>query len=140
MHRRIIVDANILIRAVLGVRARELIVRHGADVSFFTPEVAFLDAARYLPVIAMKRGADPVPLISSLDRLRSVVEVVPDDVTGVWKSIALERIGGRDPMDWPFVAAALALDCPIWTEDNDFFGSGVPTWTSDRVDIYLRGD
>lgn len=43
-------------------------------------------------------------------------------------------------MDWPVVAAALALNCPIWTEDQDFFGVGVPTWTSARVDVYLRGD
>jgi len=140
MQRRIVVDANILVRAVLGVRARDLIVRYGSDVSFFTPEIAFIDAARHLPRIAAKRGADATPMIQSLDRLRSGVEIVSPDTIGAWKSIALDRIGKRDPMDWPFIAAALALDCPIWTEDNDFFGSGVPTWTSDRVEIYLRGD
>lgn len=47
------------------------------------------------------------------------------------------RIGARDPMDWPVVAAALVLDCPIWTEDRDFFGVGVPTWTSSLVEVYL---
>lgn len=52
----------------------------------------------------------------------------------------MARIGVRDPMDWPIAAAALALDCPIWTEDKDFFGVGIPTWTSDLVEIYLRGD
>ena len=30
--------------------------------------------------------------------------------------------------------------CPIWTEDRDYFGAGVATWTSDLVEIYLRGD
>jgi hypothetical protein len=29
------------------------------------------------------------------------------------------------------------LGCPIWTEDTDFFGCGVATWTTDRVEIYL---
>ena len=53
---------------------------------------------------------------------------------------ALQRIGRRDPDDWPIAAAALVLDCPIWTEDKDFFGAGIPTWTSDLVEIYLRGD
>ena len=28
--------------------------------------------------------------------------------------------------------------CPIWAEDRDFFGMGIPTWTSDLVDVYLR--
>jgi hypothetical protein len=30
--------------------------------------------------------------------------------------------------------------CPTWTEDQDFFGSGVATWTTDRIELYLRGD
>ncbi len=54
------------------------------------------------------------------------------------KDEALRRIGQRDPDDWPIVATALALNCPVWTEDRDFFGSGVATWTSDRVLLYLR--
>ncbi|MCL2423890.1 MAG: PIN domain-containing protein, partial [Micrococcales bacterium] len=70
---------------------------------------------------------------------RAIVETVPPDITDPLEDAALARIGTRDPMDWPIVATALALGCPIWTEDKDFFGSGVATWTSDRVEIYLRG-
>ena len=41
--------------------------------------------------------------------------------------------------DWPIVAVALLLDFPIWTEDQDFFGAGVATWTTDRVEfIYVH--
>jgi len=29
------------------------------------------------------------------------------------------------------------LGCPVWTEDADFFGAGVATWTTDRVALYL---
>jgi hypothetical protein len=35
-------------------------------------------------------------------------------------------------------AAALALSCAIWTEDTDFFGSGIAVWTSDRIEIFLK--
>jgi hypothetical protein len=35
------------------------------------------------------------------------------------------------------VAAAILLGVPIWTEDQDFFGSSVATWTTDRVELYL---
>jgi predicted nucleic acid-binding protein len=38
-----------------------------------------------------------------------------------------QRLNKRDEEDWPVVAAALAFDCPIWTEDTDFFGCGVAT-------------
>ncbi|MEX0428028.1 PIN domain-containing protein [Nocardioides sp. DS6] len=37
--------------------------------------------------------------------------------------------------DRPSLATALALDRPFWTADNDFFFAGVPTWTSDRVEL-----
>lgn len=79
-------------------------------------------------------------LFESLDGLRVVVETVDESVIAPLRRAALARIGSRDPMDWPVVAAALALGCPIWIEDRDFFGAGVATWTSMRVEIYLRGD
>ncbi|MCA5894378.1 hypothetical protein LEP48_13625 [Isoptericola sp. NEAU-Y5] len=53
---------------------------------------------------------------------------------------ALARIEMRDPDDWPILAVALMLECQVWTEDNDFFGTGVPIWTTDRVGIYLADD
>ena len=51
---------------------------------------------------------------------------------------ALARIARRDPEDWPVVACAMVLGCPVWTEDADFFGTGLATWTTDRVLLYLR--
>ena len=137
--RRVVLDANILIRAVLGVRVRDLLVRYARDVEFFTPELAFDEAERHLPTIAAKRRISAQPLLESLGLLRGVVEAIPAEVTAPLRDAAMERIGLRDPMDWPIVAAALALECPIWTEDKDFFGSGIATWTSDRIEIYLRG-
>ena len=136
--RRVVLDANILIRAVLGVRVRDLLVRYARDVDFFTPELAFAEAERHLPTIAARRRVSAQPLLESLGLLRGVVDVVPTEVTEPLRDTAMERIAAQDPMDWPIVAAALALDCPIWTEDNDFFGTGVPTWTSDRVELYLK--
>ncbi len=138
--RRIALDANILVRAVLGKRVRELIEQYGPEVAFFVPELAFEEAERHLPTIAAKRDRDPEALLESLDRLRAVVETVDEDVITPLRNTALARIGSRDPMDWPVVAVALALGCPVWTEDQDFFGAGVATWTTVNVEIYLRGD
>ena len=36
------------------------------------------------------------------------------------------------------VALAILLVIPIWTEDQDFFGSGIATWTTDPVELYLH--
>lgn len=40
--------------------------------------------------------------------------------------------------DWPALALALQLECAIWTEDQDFFGIGIATWTSNTVVRYLE--
>ncbi len=60
------------------------------------------------------------------------------EVYAEFETEARERLARRDPDDWPILACALALRCPIWTEDTDFFGCGVATWTSDRVRMFLR--
>ncbi len=55
-----------------------------------------------------------------------------------YEKLARERVLTRDADDWPIFAVALLLDFPIWTEDQDSFGSGVATWTTDRVELFLR--
>lgn len=54
-----------------------------------------------------------------------------------FEAAARQRLQKRDEDDWPVLATALALECPIWTEDTDFFGTGVATWTTDRVELLL---
>ena len=54
--RAIVLDANILIRAVLGKRVRELIIENAATVKFFSPDVAYADARKYLPALLEKEA------------------------------------------------------------------------------------
>jgi predicted nucleic acid-binding protein len=136
--KALVVDANILVRAVLGRRVRELIEAHCETVSFFVPEVAYAEAEEHLPELAIKRGGDPEKWLALLRALGHLVELIGRDIYGEFEAEALERLGKRDPDDWPILASALALCCPIWTEDTDFFGCGVATWTSDRVQVFLR--
>jgi predicted nucleic acid-binding protein len=137
-HRRLVIDANILIRAVLGRQIKVTLAKHGNEMDFFAPEVAFEDAERHLPAVLTKfnRSAEIEAALSLLNQLRGIVTSVPHDAYLLIKDDALARIL-RDPDDWHVLAVAMLLDCPIWTEDNDFFGTGVPTWTTDRVEIYL---
>ena len=44
----------------------------------------------------------------------------------------------RDPTDWPVVASALVLSSGIWTNDNDFLGTGIATWTTETVRLWLQ--
>ncbi len=135
----IVLDANILIRAVLGKRVRELIQAHAATVKFFAPDVAYADARKYLPGLLTKRGVDPISAMLVLDALERIVHPMDMEVYGGLQQQALRRIEMRDADDWPVLACAMVLGCPIWTEDADFFGTGVATWTTDRIALFLAG-
>jgi predicted nucleic acid-binding protein len=136
-RKAIVLDANILIRAVLGERVRRILHDHADVVHFFAPDAAYADARTYLPALLAKRGIAPATVTDVLDRLEAIVQRMDLDLYADHKTDALRRIGARDADDWPILACALALDCPVWTEDQDFFGTGVATWTSDRVTLYL---
>ena len=47
--KSLVLDANILIRAVLGRRVLALIADNAMGVNFFAPDVAWQDARKYLP-------------------------------------------------------------------------------------------
>jgi len=134
----LVIDANILIRAAIGSRVQGLLTRYGARVEFFAPDFAFAEARKHLPAILEKRGVPRVPALAVLDSLGMLIQTVERDTYAEFESIARQRIGRRDENDWPVLATALALRCPIWTEDTDFFGCGVATWTTDRVELYLK--
>lgn len=135
----IVLDANILIRAVLGKRVRQLLESYAAGhVRFYAPEIAYADAEKYLPVLLNKRGKTDGDVLAALAYLRSLVEPISQEVYGLFEAEARRRLRGRDEEDWPVLAAALSLSCDIWSEDADFFGTGVAVWTSDRVEIFLK--
>lgn len=143
--RPLVLDANILVRAVLGRRVLTLLETYAEQVTFLTPEVAFTSLRTHLPGILIRRGLAQEAVAQLLEqeilvRLPALVTSVPEAVYVDLGAAARRRIAIRDEADWPFVALALRLACPIWTEDQDFFGSGVPTWTTDRIEIYLAAD
>jgi predicted nucleic acid-binding protein len=135
--KRIVLDANILIRAVLGKKARQIIQDFAPTTQFFTPDLCCEDAFKYLPILFEKRNLPAEDALSVLNSLMNLINVVDTSMYSLYEDEAKQRIAVRDINDWSIVATALLLDCPIWTEDNDFFGSGIATWTSDRVNLYL---
>ncbi len=137
-RKGIVLDANILIRAVFGRQVLHLLETYEDRARFYAPEVCFHDALKYVPLISKQRGFDAELRVSFLQEISGTVEQVDRSLYEQHEHPARERIDLRDPDDWPVVAVALLLRLPIWTEDRDFFGSGVATWTTDRVEVYLR--
>lgn len=137
-NKRLVLDANILIRATLGMRVRSLVEAHCERVAFFVAEASLLEAEKNLGEIAAARGIAAPIWRDVLARVMDTVQTIPLDALEPAQVEARARIGVRDPDDWPTLAAALLLECPIWTEDRDFFGSGVSTWTTATVERFLR--
>lgn len=133
----LVLDANILIRAVLGSRVLSVLRKYGGIVEFRAPDTAFLEAREWLPEILEGRCVPVAPAMALLDQVGLLVRSVDADSYSQFEAMARARIERRDADDWPILASALALDCPIWTEDTDFFGCGVATWTTDRIELYL---
>jgi predicted nucleic acid-binding protein len=99
-RKRLVLDANILIRGSFGQRVRLILANHADQADFFVAQAA-------------------------LQSLLTVVQVVNDEWLAHARDEAPARI--RDPEDWPTLALCLQLECAAWTEDQDFFGSGVDT-------------
>jgi predicted nucleic acid-binding protein len=91
-----------------------------------------------LPPLLKKRGRPHADFSASLEYLRNIIETVTPELYAVFESEARQRLRGRDEGDWPILATALGLACAVWTEDTDFFGTGVAVWTTNRIEIFLK--
>jgi predicted nucleic acid-binding protein len=134
----LVLDANILIRAVLGKRVRSILEKYEDSAEYYTPEVCFEEAREHLPAILESRGIGRQSGLAVLTEIELLVQPVDRVLYQEHEHAARHRIGVRDIDDWPVVALAILLGIPIWTEDQDFFGSGIATWTTDRVELYLQ--
>ena len=138
LSKSLVLDANIVIRSVLGERVRNLIIQYYETVDFFVPDICLLDARKYIPQLLEKRKLPISSAMAVLDEIEAVLNVMSAEIYDEYRGEAQERMKDRDIDDWPIVAAALLLDCPVWTEDKDFFGSGISIWTTDRIHLFLQ--
>jgi predicted nucleic acid-binding protein len=85
----IVLDANILIRAVLGKRVRQLLETYTTRrIRFYAPEVAYSDAAKYLPALLIKRGKSEADVSAALAYLQSLIEPISQEAYGLFEADA----------------------------------------------------
>ena len=125
-RKELVLDANILLRAVFGAQVRQLLETYEDIAGFYSPDVCFGEAHEYIPDVAKRRGVDSSLALTVLEEVSRIVVSVDRSLYESHENLARERIQRRDPDDWPVVAVALMLGIPVWTEDQDFFGSGIP--------------
>ena len=95
--RALVLDANILIRALLGKRVRHILETYVDSVLFFVPETAYSEAERHLSALVVKRGGDPAKALALLRALVELTELVSEDIYGNFEAEARRRLDSRDP-------------------------------------------
>lgn len=139
---RLVVDTSVLVGELLRVGGRR---RLGDDrLELFVPErmwdEARLELPRRIAAFARQRHLDQRlrdDLVAAcLDAVEANIVILDE---AIYSALEDEGRGRslRDPSDWPVVAGALALSAAIWTNDNDFIGTGVATWTTETLQRWL---
>jgi predicted nucleic acid-binding protein len=120
-------DANVLLSAVIGGRAR-LVLSHPEIEEVSTTSSVFAEVEEYAAVLGQKKKLAPQTLMLAVASLP--VSIVASEIYA--RSIAKARrtIGKRDPDDVGLLALALHFKIPLWTNDNDFEGCGVEWFTT----------
>jgi len=140
---RLVADASSLVGELLRARGQALLRHTHLDLSIAESvrnEAQYELERRINDMI--RRGRMPYSrghavLAAALELLDTRVVRVPLSSYREFEEEARDRIP-RDPNDWPTVAAAMALDAGIWTNDGDFLGCGLPTWTTETLIAYLE--
>jgi predicted nucleic acid-binding protein len=140
---RLVVDTSVLVGELLRAKGR---ARLGdGRLELFLPEQMWdetrVELPRRIASFTRRRGLDrPV----SDDLASACLEAVDANVVILDRAIyaPLEEEARarslRDPADWAVVASALVLSADIWTNDNDFLGTGVATWTTETLRTWLE--
>ncbi len=139
---RLVVDTSVLVGELLRSAGRARIGDEG--VALFMPERMAGELSVELPrrIIAFvrRRGLPDEVGDELASACRAAVEanivVLDEAIYSAFEDEARAR-SQRDPNDWPVVATALALSAAIWTNDNDFLGTGVATWTTTTLQAWL---
>jgi predicted nucleic acid-binding protein len=138
VSKGLVTDANILLAGLFGRRVPTILETYFETAHLCAPASCFEELQRNAAVVERGKSVSSIQIQVAVDNLSRRVELVEMQVLAPFEQAARLRIERRDPTDWPVIALAMATGFPIWTQDQDFFGCGIATWTTDRVEIYLQ--
>jgi predicted nucleic acid-binding protein len=140
---RLVVDTSVLVGELLRASGR---ARLGDDrLELFLPERMWgecrVELPRRIAAFVRRRGLDrsigDELTVACLGAVEANVVILDEAIYAALEDEARAR-SLRDPADWPVVASALALTADVWTNDNDFLGTGVATWTTESLQRWLE--
>lgn len=140
---RLVVDASMLVAEALRVRGRTLLAHPTLDLVLAADTWSETQHELRKRVDLLARHGH-LELASANQLLDEALAVIAEGVALAPPNVYANRIEEarrrvpRDPRDAPAVALALVLGCGIWTADYDFFGCGLPVWTTETLRLHLE--
>ena len=127
---KIAADANALLSAVIGGRAR-LVLDHPEINEVVTTEATFAEVREYALQLGRKKKLAPDMILLTVAALP--VSIISPEVYEGAMVEARRLIGWRDPGDVEILAMTLHLKIPLWSNDNDFEGCGIERFTTAEI-------
>lgn len=124
---KVVVDANPILSALLGGKAKRLFFESGIT-EFAVADAVIEEVRRYIPKMAEKLGVSQEFLFYALDLLPLTI-CPPKRYRRSLKKATIQ-IAHRDPDDVEILALALELNRPLWTNDKDFEETSVQVLTT----------
>jgi len=116
---KLVVDTNILISALIRNSTDRKII-FTSNFEFHVPEYAFSEIDKYKGMIISKSMLDEEDCMLFLNLLKGRINIASKEITNSKFDEAKIIMDPVDRDDTVFVALALALNCPIWSNDTDF--------------------
>lgn len=138
----LVVDANIILSAVLGFRARPLLEAVGVRRAL----VISTEASREVRHVLSRIDPDNQALIEIASEILDAIEVVEEmrynDGLGAAAQSLRHAVGSRNGSvnDAHVLALAWTYDADIWSHDRDFAGTGWPSWSSANLATALADE
>ncbi|MCK5624297.1 hypothetical protein KAI04_00455 [Candidatus Pacearchaeota archaeon] len=115
----LVIDTNIFISSLIkDSLTRYLIVN--SPFNLFIPEQEIIEIKKYEKLISKKSKQSQNEIRDLIRKLLKYVSILRNDILLKYNNRANKIMGKIDKDDVLFIAAALVLNCPIWSNDKHF--------------------
>jgi predicted nucleic acid-binding protein len=115
----IVLDTNVIISSLLrnGITRKILFL---SPFEFYTPSSTRSEIEKHKEELIRKSKLDADAFQYMMETIFSKIQIVNLHSIEPYKNKSIEIMTGIDVSDAPFIALALHLDCPVWSNDGHF--------------------
>lgn len=134
----IVLDTNVIISSLLrnGITRKILFL---APFEFYTPSSTISEIEKHKKELIRKSKLDTDAFHYMMETIFRKIQIVNLQSIESYKNKSIEIMTDIDVSDAPFIALALYLDCPVWSNDGHFkMQQIIKTYTTEEIIELLR--